>query len=140
MPLLRTAMYSKGVQLYLAPTVDDRDVWLSTMRTIALEGRCFVISACQFMRSSAYPSDHPAHHRGDADKVLIRGGSCVISPLGKVLLEPVFNEECVRVVECDMDEIVKGKFDLDVVGHYSRPDIFQLYVNEKEQAAVTSEP
>jgi nitrilase len=81
MPLLRTSMYSKGIdgffvhsilplgiQLYLAPTVDDRESWLSTMRTIAMEGRCFVISACQFMYASSYPSDHPAYLDPQHDK------------------------------------------------------------------------
>ncbi|KAI1721719.1 carbon-nitrogen hydrolase domain-containing protein [Ditylenchus destructor] len=137
MPLLRTTMYNRGIQLYMAPTVDDRDAWQSTMRTIALEGRCFVLSACQFLRSSAFPEGHPAH--GDGDKVLIRGGSCAFSPLGESLLEPDFQGEKVAVVECDLDEVIRGKFDLDVVGHYSRPDIFQLFVNEKEQKPVTIE-
>ncbi|KAI1728828.1 carbon-nitrogen hydrolase domain-containing protein [Ditylenchus destructor] len=137
MPLLRTTMYNKGIQLYMAPTVDDRDAWQSTMRTIALEGRCFVLSACQFLRSSAFPEDHPAH--GDGDNVLIRGGSCAFSPLGEILLEPDFQSEKVAIVECDLDEVIRGKFDLDVVGHYARPDIFQLFVNEKEQKPVTIE-
>lgn len=121
----------------MAPTVDDRDAWQSTMRTIALEGRCFVLSACQFLRSSAFPEDHPAH--GDGDNVLIRGGSCAFSPLGEILLEPDFQSEKVAIVECDLDEVIRGKFDLDVVGHYARPDIFQLFVNEKEQKPVTIE-
>uniref|UniRef100_A0A915DFU1 CN hydrolase domain-containing protein n=1 Tax=Ditylenchus dipsaci TaxID=166011 RepID=A0A915DFU1_9BILA len=128
MPLLRVAMYQKDIQLYLAPTVDDRETWLSTMTTIALEGRCFVLSACQYLLSSAFPSDHPAYANGT--QVLIRGGSCAISPLGQVLLQPNFEGEQVFVVDCDLDEIVKGKFDLDVVGHYARPDVFTLLVNE----------
>ena len=60
MPLLRTAMYAKGVELYCAPTVDDRETWLPTMRHIALEGRCFVLSACQFLRRRDCPADYPA--------------------------------------------------------------------------------
>ncbi len=137
MPLLRAAMYSKGIQLYLAPTVDDRESWLSTMRTIALEGRCFVLSACQYLTANAFPPDHPVRENGsDQKKILINGGSCAISPLGRVLLEPVRGAECVNVVECDMGEIVRGKFDFDVVGHYARPDIFQLLVNESKQAPV----
>lgn len=122
-----------GVQLYLAPTVDDRESWLPTMRTIAMEGRCFVISACQFLKPSDFPEGHPAR---SGDQLLIRGGSCAVSPMGEVLLERDFESECVRIVECDLDEIPRAKFDLDVVGHYARPDVFTLTVNEKPQKAV----
>jgi nitrilase len=137
MPALRMSYYNKGIQLYLAPTVDDRDSWLSTMRTIALEGRCFVISACQFLTSSNFPEDHPAR-QSSSETVLIRGGSCAVSPLGEILLEPQFNSESVNYVECDLADILRGKFDLDVVGHYARPDVFQLTVNVSEQNAVVT--
>lgn len=80
MPLLRTAMYAQGVEFYCAPTVDDRDTWLPTMRTIALEGRCFVLSACQFLTQADYPSEY--HATISENPVLIRGGSCIIDPLG----------------------------------------------------------
>ena len=120
-----------GVQIYLAPTVDDRDVWLSTMRTIALEGRCFVISACQYLTSEAFPEKHVV--RKGKQEVLISGGSCAVSPMGEVILEPHYNGEKISVIECDLTEIIGAKLDLDAVGHYSRPDIFQLVVNEKEQ-------
>lgn len=132
MPLLRVSMYRDGIQLYLAPTVDDRDVWLPTMTAIALEGRCFVVSSVQFLTAADYPEYHEAH--GNEDKVLIRGGSCVISPLGKVLVQPEFNKRKVEVVDLDLDEIIRGKFDLDTVGHYNRPDIFQLTVNKSKQS------
>jgi nitrilase len=137
MPALRMSYYNKGIQLYLAPTVDDRDSWLSTMRTIALEGRCFVISACQFLTSANFPEDHPAR-QSSSETVLIRGGSCAVSPLGEILLEPQFYSESVNYVECDLDDILRGKFDLDVVGHYARPDVFQLTVNVSEQNAVVT--
>jgi nitrilase len=130
MPLLRTHYYQNGVEIYLAPTVDDRDVWLSSMRMIALEGRCFVVSACQFLTSDAFPIDHPQHD--ESGKVLIRGGSCTISTLGKVLVEPVFDTEAFHVIDIDLGEIVRGKFDLDVAGHYARPDIFKLTVNTEK--------
>lgn len=134
MPLLRVAYYNKGIQLYLAPTVDDREVWLSLMRTIALEGRCFVISACQFFTSADFPNTHEAYD--EKKKVLIRGGSCAVDPLGNILLEPVFGEEKISYIEIDLGEIPRGKFDLDTVGHYSRPDIFSLIVDEKPKKCV----
>ncbi|WP_262694048.1 carbon-nitrogen hydrolase family protein [Kordiimonas aquimaris] len=139
MPQLRLAMYQKGVEFYCAPTVDDRDVWLPTMQTIALEGRCFVLSACQFMTRGNGPADfHPVQGEDD-DTVLIRGGSCIISPLGKVLAGPVFNKEAILTAELDKSEIIRGKYDFDVVGHYARPDIFTLNVNEHPQQIVKTE-
>src|SRR5262249_9917541 len=94
MPMLRMAMYAKGVELYCAPTVDDRDTWLPTMRHIALEGRCFVLSACQFLRRSDCPPDYACIQGDDPDTVLIRGGGCIIAPLGQVLAGPRFDAEC----------------------------------------------
>ena len=133
MPQLRLAMYGKGVEFYCAPTVDDRDVWLPTMQTIALEGRCFVLSACQYMERGYGPEDyHPVQGEAD-DTVLIRGGSCIISPMGEVLAAPVFGKEIILTAEMDKSEIIRGKYDLDVVGHYGRPDIFSLHVNEEPQ-------
>jgi nitrilase len=119
MPLLRSAMYAKGIQLYCAPTVDDRETWQVTMRHIALEGRCFVLSACQFIR--------PA---GATESESIRGGSVIVSPLGRVLAGPSYEGECILATDLDLGEIAEGKFDLDVAGHYARPDVFRLEVNE----------
>ena len=75
MPLLRTAMYAKGVQIYCAPTADDRDTWLPTMQTVALEGRCFVLSACQYLTRGDCPADYDAIQGADPKTVLMRGGS-----------------------------------------------------------------
>ena len=131
MPLLRAAMYAKGIQIYCAPTVDDRETWTPTMRHIAIEGRCFVLSACQFIRRGDYPTDYPAIQGDDPQTVLIRGGSVIVDPLGCVLAGPDYSEETILTADLDPGEIAEGKFDLDVVGHYARPDVFQLGVNEK---------
>lgn len=136
MPMLRTAMYAQGIQLYCAPTVDDRDTWIPTMRHIAVEGRCFVLSSCQFARRSDYPADYEAIQGNAPETILIRGGSCIVSPLGEVLAGPCYHEPTVLVADLDLDLIVRGKFDLDVVGHYARPDIFQLNVNTQVATAV----
>lgn len=133
MPMLRMAMYAQGIELYCAPTVDDRETWLPTMRMIALEGRCFVLSACQFLRRSDCPADYAVP--GDAD-ILIRGGSCIVDPLGNVLVEPRFGEEAIRVADLDRRVLARGKYDLDVAGHYSRPDVFRLTVNTRPQQPV----
>jgi nitrilase len=141
MPLLRTAMYAKGVELYCAPTVDDRETWMPTMRHIAFEGRCFVLSANQFARRRDYPPEYPAVDVAgasvdDPDAVLIGGGSCLIDPFGVVLAGPTRDGEAILVADLDLDEIPRGKFDLDVVGHYARSDVFRLSVDERARPAV----
>ena len=136
MPLLRMSMYAQGVQLYCAPTVDDRETWLPTMRHIALEGRCFVLSSCQFARRADFPHDYAPIQGDQPETVLIRGGSCIISPLGQVLAGPVFDQPAILTAALDLGEIVRGKYDLDVVGHYARPDLFQLQVNTSAQQVV----
>lgn len=137
MPLLRAAMYAQGIELYCAPTVDDRDTWLPTMRTIALEGRCFVISACQYLTRGDGPADYSPIQGDDPGTVLIRGGSCIIDPLGVVLVEPDFSGETIKVAEIDRRVITRGKYDLDVVGHYARPDVFRLSVDTQSKAPVS---
>ena len=131
MPLLRMAMYAKGVQLYCAPTADDRDTWLPSMQHIAVEGRCFVLACCQYIKRGAFPDDYPAIQGDDPELVLMRGGSCIVNPFGQVLAGPDFNGECILTAEVDLGEVARGKYDLDVVGHYARPDVFRLYVNER---------
>lgn len=140
MPQLRLALYGQGVQLYCAPTVDDRETWLPTMRHIALEGRCFVLSACQFARRRDFPAD-VSPIQGDAPELtLIRGGSCIVGPLGEVLAGPVFDEPAILTAEIDVGAISRATFDLDVVGHYGRPDLFQLTVNTRTARAVSFTP
>ncbi len=138
MPLLRMTMYSKGIQIYCAPTADGRDGWTASMRHIALEGRCFVLSCNQFARRRDYPADYDAIQGDDPDEIMSRGGSMIVSPLGEVLAGPNFEEEAILTADLDLDDVARGKFDLDVVGHYARPDVFQLTVNEKPTPPVMS--
>lgn len=137
MPLLRTAMYAKGVELYCAVTVDDRETWVPTVRHIALEGRCFVLSACQCLRRSDLPPGYPVGRFPADQDWLIRGGSCVVGPLGHLLAGPVYEQEAVLVADLDRADLVRAKFDFDVVGHYARPDVFRLAVNERPMTPVT---
>jgi nitrilase len=139
MPLLRMAMYAKGIELYCVPTVDDRDTWLLTMRTIAPEGRCFVLSACQFLTRGDCPEAYNAIQGNDPRTVLIRGGSCIVNPLGTVLVEPSFEGESIRFAQLDRRVIARGKYDLDAVDHYARPDVFNLSVDTKPKSAVAFE-
>jgi nitrilase len=136
MPLFRSAMYAKGVNLWCAPTVDDRETWRATMQHVALEGRCFVLSACQYLvRSDCPEAYHPI--QGEApDTVLINGGSVIVSPLGEILAGPLRGREGILTAELDMNEIARAKFDFDVVGHYARPDVFTLSVDERPKPPV----
>lgn len=136
MPMLRMAMYAKNVALYCAPTADDRDTWLSSMRHVALEGRCFVLSACQFLRRKDFPDTVRVSLGESPDAVLMRGGSAIIGPLGNVLAGPDFEGETILTAELDLGDIGRGKFDFDVAGHYSRPDVFRLIVNEASMSPV----
>ena len=132
MPLARMAMYSKGVELYLAPTADARDTWQATLRHIACEGRCFVLGCNQFVTKDMYPDDlEGLDELADQPDVMCRGGSAIISPLGDVLAGPLYDQEGTLLADLDMAEITRGKFDFDVVGHYARPDVFQLIVDER---------
>jgi nitrilase len=129
MPLLRMAMYQKGIQLYCAPTADPRDTWVASMRHIAFEGRCFVLSANQFARRSDYPDDYPVDV--PAGEVMCRGNSVIVGPLGELLAGPETDGEAILGAEIDLGRTIEGKFDLDVAGHYSRPDVFRLEVDER---------
>ena len=141
MPALRMAMYQQRVALYCAPTADDRDSWISTMQHIAMEGRCFVLSSCQHLRRAQFPSAS-MHNRlpDDPETLLMRGGSCIISPAGKVLAGPIYGEDVLLTAEIDLDDIPRAQMDFDPVGHYARPDVFQLAVNTAAQRAVQLEP
>jgi nitrilase len=138
MPAIRMAMYQQRIALYCAPTADDRDTWVSTMQHIALEGRCFVLSSCQHLRRSDFPSDRMNNRLAEApDTVLMRGGSMIIDPMGKILTGPVRNEDALLTAELDLDAIPMAQMDFDVVGHYARPDVFSLQVNTAVQSAVS---
>jgi nitrilase len=139
MPSLRMALYGQGVELYCAPTVDDRDSWQPSMRHIAIEGRCFVLASCQYMTREDCPDDYPLDSGAFPDDVLIRGGSVIVDPFGEVLAGPEYGRESVLVAELDAESIIQGKFDLDVAGHYARPEIFQLRIRAEPQRSISFE-
>jgi len=138
LPLMRAAMYAKGIEVYCAPTADCRDSWIASVRHIAVEGRCFVLSCNQFNRRRDFPSDYDAVYGKDPESVVTCGGSCIIDPFGNFLAGPNMEDEVILIAEIDRGQIIRGKYDLDVVGHYARPDIFQLYVDERPKRPVTA--
>jgi nitrilase len=137
LPLLRATMYAKGIEIYCAPTADARDSWFASMRHIAVEGRCFVLSCNQFNRRCDFPADYDAGFGDKPDAVVTRGGSCIIDPFGNFLAGPNLEDEAILFAEIDRAQIIRGKYDLDVVGHYARPDIFQLKVDERPKQSVS---
>lgn len=137
LPLLRASMYAKGIEIYCAPTADARDSWIASMRHIAVEGRCFVLSCNQFNRRRDFPAQYRTAFGDDPETVICRGGSCIVDPFGNFLAGPTTEGEAILIAEIDRSQIARGKYDLDVVGHYARPDIFQLHVDERPKQAVT---
>jgi nitrilase len=137
MPLARMAMYGKGVQIYLAPTADARERWQATLQHIALEGRCFVLGCNQYVRRDMYPDDLGIGDELEGwPETLSAGGSAIYGPLGEQVAGPLWNEEGIVFADLDMSAIARGKFDFDVTGHYARPDVFRLSVDETPRRPV----
>ena len=129
MPLARTAMYSKGVRIYVAPTADSREVWQSTVRHIALEGRCYVISCNQYVEKRMYPPDLCGYRELDHQpEIMCPGGSCIVDPLGQYAAGPVYNKEDILIADLDLDLLTQSRLDFDVMGHYARPDVFDFRI------------
>ena len=129
MPLARMALYQKGIEIYLAPTADARDTWQATLTHIACESRCYVLGCNQFVTQDHYPDFLKAEVK-DQPMVMSRGGSVILSPLGKTLAGPLFDKEGILSAEMDHREIVKAKMDFDVIGHYARPDVFDFKLSK----------
>jgi nitrilase len=135
MPLARTAMYAKGVHIYLAPTADQRERWQASMRHIALEGRCYVLSCNQFVTKSMYPKDLACYAElDDQPEIMSRGGSAIVAPWGDYIVEPVWDREDILLADLDLSAVPAAKLDFDAVGHYARPDVFELIVHEDKRS------
>lgn len=138
MPLARAAMYEKGVSFYLAPTADCRDTWQATLCHIATEGRCFVLGCNQYVRRQDYPEDLAASAELlQLPEEVCRGGSAIYSPMGECISGPLYGEEGILFADLDTGAIARARYDFDAVGHYARPDVFRLLVNESPAAATT---
>ena len=134
MPLLRTAMYAQGIEVWCAPTVDEREMWQVSMRHIAHDGRCFVVSACQVQASPEELGLEIANW--PAQRPLIAGGSVIVGPMGDVLAGPLVGRAGLISAQIDTADLVRARYDYDVVGHYARPDVFELTVDQRPRPGV----
>ena len=137
MPLARAAMYAQGIEIYCAPTWDNSDMWPVSMRHIAKEGRCFVIGVNFCMRASDVPADIPGRDEiyAGADDWMSRGNSIIVDPEGQILAGPLVEEEGILVAELDVAKAHTSRRQFDAVGHYNRPDVFQLHVDTRAKPA-----
>jgi nitrilase len=130
MPLARFALYESGIEIYVAPTADDTESWLDSMRHIARESRSFVISCCVYQRASSYPDDVPI---SEGDDVLGRGGSAILGPDGSYLAGPLWDEEGILYAELDPMRLHEERQRFDAAGHYHRPDVLSLRVRGRRR-------
>lgn len=135
MPLARMSMYQKGVEIYIAPTADSRDSWTSTMRHIAMEGRCFVLGCNQYFTKSMYPDRFQSLIKDEVEK-MCEGGSLIVSPTGEILAGPLFGKSGALFAKLDLEEVSKSKLGFDVVGHYTRKDVFNFSVNGQPEIEI----
>jgi nitrilase len=141
MPLARYALYAWGVEIYVAPTWDRGEPWLSTLRHIAKEGRMYVLGCCSAVRRSDIPDRFPFKAKFLPDTEWINpGDSAIVDPDGKFLVEPVRHREEILYAEVDPRNLRGPRWQLDVAGHYGRPDVFQLTVHREARPMVRVEP
>jgi nitrilase len=124
MPLARYAVYEHGPQIWVAPTADDSDGWIASMRHIAIESGAYVVSAPQYIPASAFPDDFPVPLPEGKD-VFGNGGACVVDPRGNVVAGPLYGEEGMLLHDCDLRAGLHAKRSFDAVGHYSRAEVLR---------------
>lgn len=132
MPLARVALYEKGITIYISPNTNDNPEWQATIQHIAIEGKCYFVNADMVVRRSSYPADLNERDAVERQPEMVcRGGSCIIDPYGHYLTQPVWDEETIIYAELDMSLAASCKMEHDAVGHYSRPDVLKLTVEDK---------
>ncbi|MDZ5434868.1 carbon-nitrogen hydrolase family protein [Pseudomonas fluorescens] len=138
MPLARYALYAQGVEIYVAPTYDTGEGWISTMRHIALEGRCWVLGSGTALRGGDIPDDFPARAQlfADPDEWINDGDSVVVNPQGRIVAGPLHREAGILYADIDVALVAPARRALDVTGHYARPDIFELQVRRTAATSV----
>ena len=139
MPLARYALYADGVEVYVASTWDEGETWIATMRHIAAEGRCWVIGSGCALRAADVPASFPGREQlfPDPDEWINPGDSVVVAPGGTIVAGPMHEEIGILVADIEPSRAAAARRTLDVAGHYSRPDVFQLTVDRSARDPVT---
>ena len=131
MPLARTALYEKGVTLYISPNTNDNSEWQATVQHIALEGRCYFINCDMVFHRADYPAGlHCPDEIARLNDIPCRGGSCIVDPYGHYVVQPVWDREDILYADLDMHLVPASRMELDVCGHYARPDVLHLTVQD----------
>jgi nitrilase len=138
MPLTRFAMHAKGEQIHVAAWPDADDAHHLASRHYAFEGRCYVLCVGSYTTARDLPADFElADAMGlSGDDELLIGGSGIIGPDGRWLSGPVGGRETIVYAELDMARIAEEQQALDAAGHYNRPDVFSLTVDERPRRQV----
>ena len=138
MPLARYSLYAQGVEVYIAPTYDSGEGWIGSMQHIAREGRCWVINSGVALHYTDLPDDFPdkAQLYPDPDEWINGGDSLVVAPGGNIIAGPIHKEHGILYAEVDLQQVASARRDLDVTGHYSRPDVFTLHINKQPQSPI----
>lgn len=132
MPLARVALYQKGISLYISPNTNDNPEWQDTIRHIAIEGHCYFINCDMFFTRADYPKTASAGEEiAKLPEIACRGGSCVVDPFGHVVSDTIWAQEGIIYAELDMQKVPVSKMEHDVCGHYARPDVLKLQVEDK---------
>ena len=131
MPMARVALYQKGITIYISPNTNDNPEWQATIQHIAIEGKCYFVNADMIIRKDSYPADLRADEIKDLPYWVCHGGSCIIDPFGHYVTDPVWDEETVIYADLDMELPASCKMEHDAVGHYARPDVLKLVVEDK---------
>jgi nitrilase len=139
MPLARYALAAWGEQIHIAPTWDRGEPWLSTLRHIAKESRAFVVGCCQAVRRADVPDRFAfkTDYMGGVPEWINPGDSAIVDPDGKIVAGPAHETETILYAEVRPDQLVGPRSQLDIAGHYARPDIFELRVHRTPTPIVT---
>jgi nitrilase len=142
LPLARCAMYAQGVDIYVAPTYDAGERWLASMQHIAREGGCWVLGSCTAFRGRDIPATLPGRAQlyPDEDEWVNPGDSVVVAPGGKIVAGPLHETQAILYADIELEKVGQARRMLDVVGHYARPDLFQLHVNTRAARPVVFDP
>lgn len=133
MPLARVVLYERGVALYLAPNTNNNSEWHDTIKHIAIEGHCYVFHANPYVTKDMYPEGfHCPEEYAKLPEVPLTGGSCIVDPYGHYVDEPVWEKETIIYADIDPNEVARSRMEFDACGHYSRPDLLELKINDQK--------